>query len=105
MWSGFKASGAQLKKFKHNSIENLELLLKQAHKAALSKSPNGSDKTIGDFRSKKSTKNLEEETDNFSLLSPNLDVIVAIEGLYSMEGTIPDMLAIQKLKEKYKFKV
>lgn len=33
------------------------------------------------------------------------DVIVGIEGLYSMEGTFPDLEAIQSLKDKYGFKV
>lgn len=33
------------------------------------------------------------------------DVIVGIEGLYSMEGTFPDLEQIQSLKDKYGFKV
>ena len=103
MWSGFKASGAKLIKFKHNSMEDLEKVLIKVHQeaAAVSKSPNDSDKTVASA-TLDSTKKLAEET---SELSPHLDVIVAIEGLCSMEGTIPNMLEIQRLKEKFNFKV
>lgn len=103
MWSGFKASGAKLIKFKHNSMEDLDKVLTRVHQeaAAVSKSPNDSDKTVASA-TLDSTKKLAEETLE---LSPHLDVIVAIEGLYSMEGTIPNMLEIQRLKEKYNFKL
>ena len=103
MWSGFKASGAKLIKFKHNSMEDLDKVLMRVHQeaAAVSKSPNDSDKTVASA-TLDSTEKLAEETLE---LSPHLDVIVAIEGLYSMEGTIPNMLEIQRLKEKYNFKV
>uniref|UniRef100_A0A915PF00 serine C-palmitoyltransferase n=1 Tax=Meloidogyne floridensis TaxID=298350 RepID=A0A915PF00_9BILA len=72
---GSKISGATIKIFKHNNIKDLERVLRQS---------------IIFGNSKKEGK-------------PFSKIMVIIEGIYSMEGTICKLDEIIKLKKKYKF--
>nr|CAD2182481.1 unnamed protein product [Meloidogyne enterolobii] len=72
---GSKISGATIKIFKHNNIKDLERVLRQSI-------------IFG---------NTKKEGKPFS------KIMVIIEGIYSMEGTICKLDEIIKLKKKYKF--
>jgi serine palmitoyltransferase len=70
---GARLSGANLRIFKHNNMESLESLLREAISQ-------GQPKTHRPWKK----------------------VLVIVEGLYSMEGTIVNLPRILELKEKYK---
>lgn len=71
---GVRMSGAGLKVFKHNNMKNLEKILRQQI-------------AYGKSRTHR----------------PWKKILVVVEGLYSMEGTICDLPGLLALKEKYKF--
>lgn len=71
---GIKMSGAGIKVFKHNDMKKLE-------------------KTLRDAISKGQPKTGK----------PWKKLLVVVEGLYSMEGTICDLPSLLELKDKYKF--
>lgn len=70
---GMRLSGATRRVFKHNDMHHLEALLREA---------------IGQG---------QPET-----RAPWRKILVAVEGLYSMEGTLLDLPGIMKLKKRYK---
>jgi serine palmitoyltransferase len=70
---GARLSGATVTKFKHNNIESLESLLREVISQ-------GQPKTHRPWKK----------------------ILVAVEGLYSMEGTIVNLPRILELKAKYK---
>lgn len=72
--TGSRLSGAVIKVFKHNDHENLELVLREAISQ-------GQPRTHHPWRK----------------------ILVIVEGLYSMEGTICRLPQIVALKKKYKF--
>ena len=71
---GARLSGAVIKSFKHNDMEDLERVLR----VAISQ---GQPRTHRPWKK----------------------ILVAVEGLYSMEGTMCDLPRIVELKKKYKF--
>lgn len=71
---GARQSGAEIRMFKHNDMSSLESVLREAISQGQSKT----------HRSWKK-------------------ILVIVEGLYSMEGTLVDLLKIVELKQKYKF--
>ncbi|KAK4230848.1 serine palmitoyltransferase 2 [Podospora fimiseda] len=71
---GARMSGAVIRSFKHNDIEDLERMLREAI-------------SQGQPRTHR----------------PWKKILVAVEGLYSMEGTMVDLPSIVALKKKYKF--
>jgi serine palmitoyltransferase len=71
---GVRLSGANVQMFKHNDIENLETLLREVISQ-------GQPKTHRPWKK----------------------ILVIVEGLYSMEGTLVNLPAIMELKKKYKF--
>jgi len=71
---GARLSGAVIKSFKHNDMHALESLLRE--QISQGQMPNH---------------------------RPWRKILVIIEGLFSMEGTIPDLPAVLRLKKKYKF--
>lgn len=71
---GVRMSGAAIKVFKHNDMKKLEKLLRQQISG-------GKPRTHRPWKK----------------------ILVVVEGLYSMEGTICDLPNLLKLKEKYKF--
>jgi len=72
--TGARASGATVKVFKHNNLENLEKILRQSI-------IEGQPRTHTPWRK----------------------IIVAVEGIYSMEGELCPLPQIVELKKKYKF--
>lgn len=70
---GVRLSGANVRTFKHNDMRSLENLLKEAISQ-------GQPKTHRPWKK----------------------ILLMVEGLYSMEGTLVDLPAVLKLKEKYK---
>lgn len=70
---GVRLSGANVRTFKHNDMRSLESLLKEVISQ-------GQPKTHRPWKK----------------------ILVIVEGLYSMEGTLVDLPQIVKLKEKYK---
>ncbi|TPX37676.1 hypothetical protein SmJEL517_g00717 [Synchytrium microbalum] len=75
---GCRISGASIKSFKHNDMNSLEKVLRDA---------------IANGQGGK----------NSSLYIPWKKILVVVEGLYSMEGTICPLPQILELKRKYKF--
>lgn len=73
---GARLSGANVRMFKHNDMANLETLLREVISQ-------GQPKTHRPWKK----------------------ILLIVEGLYSMEGTLVNLPAIMKLKEKYKFYV
>ncbi|KAK3399151.1 serine palmitoyltransferase 2 [Sordaria brevicollis] len=71
---GARLSGAVIRSFKHNNMEDLERLLREAI-------AQGQPRTHRPWKK----------------------ILVAIEGLYSMEGTMCDLPGVLALKKKYKF--
>lgn len=71
---GARQSGAQVRMFKHNDISSLESVLREAISQ-------GQPKTHRPWKK----------------------ILVIVEGLYSMEGTLVNLLGIVRLKQKYKF--
>ncbi|KZT33918.1 PLP-dependent transferase [Sistotremastrum suecicum HHB10207 ss-3] len=71
---GVRLSGASVRMFKHNDMKDLESLLREAI-------------SQGQPRTHR----------------PWKKILLIVEGLYSMEGTLLDLPAIVKLKQKYKF--
>jgi serine palmitoyltransferase len=71
---GARLSGAVIRAYKHNDMEDLEKLLRKAI-------------SQGQPKSRKAWKK----------------ILVAIEGLFSMEGNIGDLPGVVRLKKKYKF--
>lgn len=71
---GIRMSGASLKVFKHNNLKNLEKILRKEISG-------GQPRTHRPWKK----------------------ILVVVEGLYSMEGTICDLPGLLELKEKYKF--
>jgi serine palmitoyltransferase len=71
---GSRLSGANVRTFKHNSIESLESLLKEVISQGQPKSHR-----------------------------PWKKILLIVEGLYSMEGTLVDLPGIMELKKKFKF--
>ncbi|KAJ7638380.1 pyridoxal phosphate-dependent transferase [Roridomyces roridus] len=71
---GVRLSGAQVRMFKHNDMDALEALLREVISQ-------GQPKTHRPWRK----------------------ILVIVEGLYSMEGTLVNLPAIIELKKKYKF--
>ncbi|KAF2762690.1 serine palmitoyltransferase 2 [Pseudovirgaria hyperparasitica] len=71
---GTRLSGAMIKMFKHNNMKDLEKVLREAI-------------SQGQPRTHR----------------PWKKIILAIEGLYSMEGTMCNLPAVLQLKKKYKF--
>ncbi|KAK1781622.1 pyridoxal phosphate-dependent transferase [Copromyces sp. CBS 386.78] len=71
---GARLSGAVIRSFKHNNMEELEKLLREAI-------AQGQPRTHRPWKK----------------------ILVAIEGLYSMEGTMCDLPGVLALKKKYKF--
>jgi serine palmitoyltransferase len=71
---GMRLSGAVIGMFKHNDVRDLERVLREAI-------------SQGQPRTHRPWKN----------------ILVAVEGLYSMEGTMVNLPAIIELKKKYKF--
>ncbi|KAI0694118.1 pyridoxal phosphate-dependent transferase [Cytidiella melzeri] len=72
--SGVRLSGANVRMFKHNNMKSLEKLLREVISQ-------GQPKTHRPWRK----------------------ILVIVEGLYSMEGTLVSLPAILELKKKYKF--
>lgn len=72
--SGIRLSGASVKVFKHNNVADLESVLR---------------KSIADGQS--------------LTRRPWRKILVVVEGLYSMEGTLANLPEILKLRSKYKF--
>ncbi len=70
---GVRISGASVRMFKHNDVADLEKLLREVVSQ-------GQPKTHRPWKR----------------------IIVVVEGLYSMEGTMPDLPALIELKRKYK---
>lgn len=73
---GVRHSGAHVRMFKHNDMKALELLLREVISQ-------GQPKTHRPWKK----------------------ILLIVEGLFSMEGTMVNLPAIMKLKEKYKFYV
>lgn len=71
---GARHSGAQIRMFKHNNMSSLESILRE-------EISQGQPKTHRPWKK----------------------ILVIVEGLYSMEGTLVDLLRIVELKQKYKF--
>lgn len=71
---GARLSGAIIKSFKHNDMKDLERLLRE-------------------FIS-------QGQPDTYK---PWRKILVVVEGLFSMEGTIADLPGLVKLRKKYKF--
>ncbi|KAG1812440.1 serine palmitoyltransferase 2 [Suillus subaureus] len=71
---GARQSGAEVRMFKHNDMTSLESVLREAISQGQPKTHRPWKKTL-----------------------------VIVEGLYSMEGTLVDLLRIVELKQKYKF--
>lgn len=71
---GARLSGATIKSYKHNDMKDLERLLRE-------KISEGQPKSRGPWRK----------------------ILVVVEGLFSMEGTIADLPGLLRLKKKYKF--
>lgn len=71
---GARQSGAQIQMFKHNDMSSLESVLREAISQ-------GQPKTHRPWKK----------------------ILVIVEGLYSMEGTLVNLLEIVRLKQKYKF--
>lgn len=71
---GARLSGASIRMFKHNDMRSLESLLREVISQ-------GQPKTHRPWKK----------------------ILVIVEGLYSMEGTLVNLPAVMKLKEKYKF--
>ncbi|KAE9406852.1 serine palmitoyltransferase 2 [Gymnopus androsaceus JB14] len=71
---GVRNSGAHVRMFKHNDMKNLEALLREVISQ-------GQPKTHRPWKK----------------------ILVIVEGMYSMEGTMVDLPGVLKLKEKYKF--
>ncbi|KAG1765784.1 serine palmitoyltransferase 2 [Suillus occidentalis] len=71
---GARHSGAQIRMFKHNDMSSLESVLRE-------EISQGQPKTHRPWKK----------------------ILVIVEGLYSMEGTLVDLLRIVELKQKYKF--
>ncbi|PPQ90841.1 hypothetical protein CVT25_007376 [Psilocybe cyanescens] len=71
---GVRISGAHVRMFKHNNMKNLEALLKEVISQ-------GQPKTHRPWKK----------------------ILIIVEGLYSMEGTLVNLPAIMELKKKYKF--
>ncbi|KAL2024672.1 hypothetical protein VTK56DRAFT_6873 [Thermocarpiscus australiensis] len=71
---GARLSGAVIRSFKHNNMEDLEKKLREAISQ-------GQPRTHRPWRK----------------------ILVAVEGLYSMEGTMVDLPGVLALKKKYKF--
>ncbi|EIW80061.1 serine palmitoyltransferase 2 [Coniophora puteana RWD-64-598 SS2] len=72
--TGVRQSGAQVRMFKHNDMENLENLLRDVISQ-------GQPRTHRPWRK----------------------ILIIVEGLYSMEGTLVNLPRIIELKRKYKF--
>ncbi|EIW74517.1 serine palmitoyltransferase 2 [Coniophora puteana RWD-64-598 SS2] len=72
--TGVRQSGAQVRMFKHNDVENLDSLLRDVISQ-------GQPRTHRPWRK----------------------ILVIAEGLYSMEGTLVNLPAIIELKKRYKF--
>lgn len=70
---GVRLSGASVRMFKHNDMDNLEALLREVISQ-------GQPKTHRPWKK----------------------ILVIVEGLYSMEGTLVNLPQVLKLKEKYK---
>ena len=70
---GVRMSGANVRMFKHNNIENLEQLLREVISQ-------GQPKTHRPWKK----------------------ILIIVEGLYSMEGTIVKLPELLELKKKYK---
>ncbi|EKM56758.1 uncharacterized protein PHACADRAFT_254057 [Phanerochaete carnosa HHB-10118-sp] len=71
---GVRLSGANVRMFKHNDVKSLEALLREVISQ-------GQPKTHRPWKK----------------------ILVIVEGLYSMEGTLVELPAIMELKKKYKF--
>lgn len=71
---GARQSGAQIRMFKHNDMSSLESVLREVISQ-------GQPKTHRPWKK----------------------ILVIVEGLYSMEGTLVDLLRVVELKRKYKF--
>ncbi|KAF9078340.1 pyridoxal phosphate-dependent transferase [Rhodocollybia butyracea] len=71
---GVRNSGAHVRMFKHNDMHNLEALLREVISQGQPKSHR-----------------------------PWKKILVILEGMYSMEGTMCDLPGVLKLKDKYKF--
>ncbi|GJJ07708.1 hypothetical protein Clacol_001913 [Clathrus columnatus] len=71
---GVRLSGANVRTFKHNDMESLESLLREVI-------------SQGQPRTHR----------------PWKKILLVVEGLYSMEGTLVDLPGIMKLKQRYKF--
>ncbi|KAF9516140.1 hypothetical protein BS47DRAFT_1341236 [Hydnum rufescens UP504] len=71
---GVRVSGAQVRMFKHNNMEDLENLLREVISQ-------GQPKTHRPWKK----------------------ILLVVEGLYSMEGTLVNLPAVVALKQKYKF--
>ncbi|TDL20645.1 serine palmitoyltransferase 2 [Rickenella mellea] len=71
---GVRLSGASVRMFKHNDMESLEALLREVISQ-------GQPRTHRSWRK----------------------IVVIVEGLYSMEGTLVNLPGIMALKDKYKF--
>ncbi|KAH8112247.1 pyridoxal phosphate-dependent transferase [Phellopilus nigrolimitatus] len=71
---GVRLSGASVRMFKHNSMESLESLLREVISQGQAKTHR-----------------------------PWKKILLIVEGLYSMEGTLVNLPAIMELKKRYKF--
>ncbi|KIK53326.1 hypothetical protein GYMLUDRAFT_179056 [Collybiopsis luxurians FD-317 M1] len=71
---GVRSSGAQVRMFKHNDMKKLEALLREVISQ-------GQPKTHRPWKK----------------------ILIIVEGMYSMEGTMVDLPGLLELKEKYKF--
>jgi serine palmitoyltransferase len=70
---GAKLSGATIRIFKHNDMEGLEKILREAV-------VNGQPRTHRPWKK----------------------ILIIVEGIYSMEGSVPNLVKIVELKKKYK---
>ena len=73
---GARLSGAMVRQYKHNDMESLESLLREVI-------------SQGQPRTHR----------------PWKKILIVVEGLYSMEGTLVDLPAILQLKKKYKVRL
>jgi serine palmitoyltransferase len=73
IYFGGRLSGATYKAFKHNDMENLEKILREAV-------VNGQPRTHRPWKK----------------------ILIIVEGIYSMEGSVPNLVKIVELKKKYK---
>jgi len=88
---GCRLSGATCKVFKHNDIVDLE---KKLRRELLRGQPNQS--------TANKPQNQQDHVNKTSTYKPWRKIIIIVEGIYSMEGTIVNLPELIRIKKKYK---